>query len=489
MPNDRGFARVELGYPVAAWFPVDVDDDGTWELAITVSGTPTRVGVFDPSFMRWVDGPRELPVVGDQWGVGDWNGDGTLEYAYRAAQSMRYYDPRRGLDSLLWTQEYAPVAVIVWGSDSTGEPLVGWLRYTGSYSCDTFGSGGLPLISCQSGNSRQWSVYGMWNGLEHGRIPGGLGRVLRVEGFPDSGGSHLAVYESNGYFSHTTGAGEWGWYEQSLRVVDNHWSEEVAIDLPARQIHLQLPFMLWGLRSADVFLSSGGNGEPILVFYVYSMSGDGAGAEEYVRACYSDGRSAWLQTLVNCSMCGGGVGRYLGVTAYDITGDAQDDLILPLAGSAAWEIRDPLTGSVTDTLKDMPRAELHTGPLLIPGKRDMFYVADSTLYVWMPDAYTAVRENEQSPVPDVDLALNAVPNPFNSAVRLSWSDAIEPSRLEIFNILGQRVREFDPSALNAASGIVWDGTDANGHSVPSGVYFARLMAARRSATVKIVLLK
>lgn len=29
LPNDHGFARVELGYPVANWFPVDVDEDGT----------------------------------------------------------------------------------------------------------------------------------------------------------------------------------------------------------------------------------------------------------------------------------------------------------------------------------------------------------------------------------------------------------------------------------------------------------------------------
>jgi hypothetical protein len=90
------------------------------------------------------------------------------------------------------------------------------------------------------------------------------------------------------------------------------------------------------------------------------------------------------------------------------------------------------------------------------------------------------------------------PNPFSATLprlqagtqisfRLPQSERVQ---LEIFNTVGQRVREL----LNAAreSGthtILWNGADDAGELVPAGVYFVRMRAGKFSAARKISLLR
>jgi hypothetical protein len=83
------------------------------------------------------------------------------------------------------------------------------------------------------------------------------------------------------------------------------------------------------------------------------------------------------------------------------------------------------------------------------------------------------------------------PNPFNASTVIRFNTKHDGHvRLDIFNILGQKVktlvdeyRHFGPQAAD------WDGTDANGVSVPTGLYFYRLVTADYSDVKKMVLLK
>ena len=121
--------------------------------------------------------------------------------------------------------------------------------------------------------------------------------------------------------------------------------------------------------------------------------------------------------------------------------------------------------------------------------QDLFYVADSGLYIWgLP---TAVFDDEV-PAAGIPITphLTASPNPFNSSVRLNWSSSPGANALEIYNILGQRVRTYDLStASGSRSSIEWDGRDLAGHQVPSGLYFARIAGAHAPVVTKLVLLK
>lgn len=78
------------------------------------------------------------------------------------------------------------------------------------------------------------------------------------------------------------------------------------------------------------------------------------------------------------------------------------------------------------------------------------------------------------------------PNPFNSSTVIRFRLA-DPAtvRLEIFNLLGQRVETLKAGYMAAGEHeLVW-----NADTAPSGVYFCRLIAGDRSAVQKMTLIK
>jgi len=83
------------------------------------------------------------------------------------------------------------------------------------------------------------------------------------------------------------------------------------------------------------------------------------------------------------------------------------------------------------------------------------------------------------------------PNPFNSNTSISFS-LIEPGnvRLEVFDILGRRVKELAGGLLSAGHySVIWDGRDNSGGAVASGVYFLRLSDDKSAVSRKILLLR
>jgi hypothetical protein len=83
------------------------------------------------------------------------------------------------------------------------------------------------------------------------------------------------------------------------------------------------------------------------------------------------------------------------------------------------------------------------------------------------------------------------PNPFNPATEIRFSlQTADRAVLNIYNVKGQLVKTMIDARLAAGRhSVVWDGRDASGQPVGSGVYFARLTSSTKSATRKMVLLK
>ena len=90
-----------------------------------------------------------------------------------------------------------------------------------------------------------------------------------------------------------------------------------------------------------------------------------------------------------------------------------------------------------------------------------------------------------------EVALGAnYPNPFNPSTIIPYQLA-SPSqvRLEVFNVLGQRVATLVDGEQGAGSYRArWDGTDAAGGAAATGVYIYRLTVADAHWTGKMVLL-
>ncbi|MEA1971774.1 MAG: FlgD immunoglobulin-like domain containing protein, partial [Candidatus Cloacimonadota bacterium] len=71
--------------------------------------------------------------------------------------------------------------------------------------------------------------------------------------------------------------------------------------------------------------------------------------------------------------------------------------------------------------------------------------------------------------------LSNFPNPFNPATTINFTLANEADvKLHIYNVLGQKVRQFDKKMLIAGHhSIVWNGTNQQNKQVGSGIYFYR----------------
>jgi hypothetical protein len=85
-----------------------------------------------------------------------------------------------------------------------------------------------------------------------------------------------------------------------------------------------------------------------------------------------------------------------------------------------------------------------------------------------------------------------VPNPFNPVTSIAYAvpDGGADIDLAVFNIAGVRVATLASGRVTGGRrSVTWDGTDARGAPVASGVYFVRLTAKDATLTRKIVLLK
>ncbi len=105
-----------------------------------------------------------------------------------------------------------------------------------------------------------------------------------------------------------------------------------------------------------------------------------------------------------------------------------------------------------------------------------------------------VEETTEAMVPETLALMANYPNPFNPSTIIEYTvpaqEADAVVRLEVFNVLGQQVRVLvDAPHRPGFYRITWDGTDAAGTQVASGVYLYRLHVRGRSLVRSMLLVK
>ena len=100
-------------------------------------------------------------------------------------------------------------------------------------------------------------------------------------------------------------------------------------------------------------------------------------------------------------------------------------------------------------------------------------------------------EDEFVDVPDGVRLHQNYPNPFNPATTIAFEiPRRSPVTLSVVNVLGRRVKTLVNRSLPMGSYTFdWDGTNAAGDPVASGVYFYRLTAGAYVDHKKMVLLR
>ncbi len=105
-------------------------------------------------------------------------------------------------------------------------------------------------------------------------------------------------------------------------------------------------------------------------------------------------------------------------------------------------------------------------------------------------------DDNSSPIPDEYSLYQNYPNPFNPSTNIKFSLPVQSNvRLQIFNILGEVVKELVSTVLPAGThSFVWNADNNISSKVTSGIYFYRLTAdgfdgTKYSSIRKMILLK
>ena len=108
-----------------------------------------------------------------------------------------------------------------------------------------------------------------------------------------------------------------------------------------------------------------------------------------------------------------------------------------------------------------------------------------SLYV----AHVGVEDKEL--LPDSYVLNQNYPNPFNPSTTISYGLPLNSDvSLVIYNVKGQVVQTFEPGYQVAGwYDITWSGQTGDGRMIPTGIYFARLVAGNYSRVIKMLYLK
>ncbi len=110
-------------------------------------------------------------------------------------------------------------------------------------------------------------------------------------------------------------------------------------------------------------------------------------------------------------------------------------------------------------------------------------------FISIPPAGAA---GEESPIPAVTLRVIAAPNPFTAETTIAFPLGPPPAgtRATIADVAGRRIRDLTPELAASPSGrLRWDGRDARGTHVGSGIYLLRIETAGEETTSRLVVVR
>ncbi|MCD4698934.1 MAG: T9SS type A sorting domain-containing protein, partial [Bacteroidales bacterium] len=88
-------------------------------------------------------------------------------------------------------------------------------------------------------------------------------------------------------------------------------------------------------------------------------------------------------------------------------------------------------------------------------------------------------------------SISAYPNPFSQSTTISYTLPCETENAQIliFNIKGQKIKTLgNCKFMKGRYSVVWDGTNATGEPVGSGIYFCKLNINNKPITTKKIML-
>jgi len=324
------FETLDLGYRVSGlsgdlhqdYRPLDLDSDGVVEFGIVTAGSPVKLGVYSPRIRDWQMEPVMIPVSGLQWGIADYDRDGSLEVAYQQNNAVHLYHTVDGTDSLLWQ---VPVShrgtAAFWGETAEGRDLVG------------FGQGNTTLLYEVLTGAFVRS-YGVSSGFD-----------VFVTDYPEPGQICFASLRAN---------------DNVVTVLDKTWSIAAAFAIPSVHMDPPIPDPPALVHFAVSPLIPGSPR-----YFIANVIGFWGVRPPYLYG-YTEGdyRAAWSAAAPL---------RY-GIAGFDIDGGGGVPKWVSVLGQQEklWEFRSIGNGAISNYMAEMPIGNIHTAPLLESGRPNLY---------------------------------------------------------------------------------------------------------------------
>lgn len=175
----------------------------------------------------------------------------------------------------------------------------------------------------------------------------------------------------------------------------------------------------------------------------------------------------------------------------------HDELAIQI--SEGWLSADPRTGIVgvgddfdVSVIFDATMLEegTYTGALVVTGFDANHMVDQITVPVTLFVSSTGIVDGFAELPIEYGLSQN-YPNPFNPTTDINFALPENAHvTLEVFNVLGQKVRTLVNEDMNAGyQSVTWMGDDDQGKNVASGVYLYKLSAGNKTFSKKMLMLK
>ena len=160
-----------------------------------------------------------------------------------------------------------------------------------------------------------------------------------------------------------------------------------------------------------------------------------------------------------------------------------------ISDSAQWISTDFETGTLyrmeTDTI-DFSIA----GDSLDPGKHtgEIYFVHNEDTLTTTVTVEIELSTDIELPEADKNVSLKIAPNPFDQFSRITlFSNNKTHSRVTIYNISGQMVKNLFEGEFSGKKQWIWNGTNQSGVSASPGIYFVRVVLQDRIYTKKLIL--
>jgi hypothetical protein len=105
--------------------------------------------------------------------------------------------------------------------------------------------------------------------------------------------------------------------------------------------------------------------------------------------------------------------------------------------------------------------------------------------------YAVCEISLNSMIPTASRLYQNFPNPFNPSTRIRFQVAkAGPVKIKVYNVAGQLVRTLvNDTRQPGYYEITWKGTNNNGNTIASGVYFCRMETPGYSRSMKVIVLR